>query len=148
MYHWKESAYWNRDKWSKILSQGLDYLHANNVAHGDLKPENLLTNADGSVKIADLGSSHFAVGPSKKTRGTPAFMAPEMCSNQPFDPMKADLWALGACLYSFVFGKGLLHLKNRLLLDPLSSYTMLKRNLKIAFRESLFASFQSQTDSR
>ena len=39
------------------VCQGLDYLHYNNVVHGDLKPENLLTTADGVVKIGDFGSS-------------------------------------------------------------------------------------------
>lgn len=37
--------------------QGLGYLHANHVVHGDIKPANLLRGADGRVKIVDFGSA-------------------------------------------------------------------------------------------
>jgi serine/threonine protein kinase len=42
------------------------------------------------------------------TMGTPAFMAPEMCGlrSTPFAPFPAEVWAVGVCLYMFVFGKG------------------------------------------
>ena len=39
-----------------------------------------------------------------RTVGTPAFFAPEMCEGRPFSARGADLWALGVCLYIFVFG--------------------------------------------
>ena len=37
--------------------QGLEYLHANHVVHGDLKPANLLRGGDGRIKIVDFGSA-------------------------------------------------------------------------------------------
>jgi [calcium/calmodulin-dependent protein kinase] kinase len=40
---------------------GLDYLHYNHVVHGDLKPENLLVTAGGTLKIADFGSARWVV---------------------------------------------------------------------------------------
>jgi [calcium/calmodulin-dependent protein kinase] kinase len=42
------------------------------------------------------------------TVGTPAFFAPEMCGPiaTPFKPFPAECWALGVCLFMFVFGKG------------------------------------------
>jgi len=42
------------------------------------------------------------------TMGTPAFMAPEMCGlrSSPFAPFAAELWAIGVCLFMFVFGRG------------------------------------------
>lgn len=40
---------------SKQILQGLAYLHSKNVAHRDLKPPNILVNAEGVVKVADFG---------------------------------------------------------------------------------------------
>lgn len=89
--------------------QGLDYLHAHKIAHGDLKPDNLLLGANGHVKIADFGSSQLTrVGDLvNRTAGTPAFMAPEMCSGEPYHARLADVWALGVCLYMSIFGETL-----------------------------------------
>ncbi len=89
--------------------QGVDYLHSVGVAHGDIKPDNLLLGADGRVRICDFGSAQLA-SPGEcvlRTVGTPAFFTPEMCRGGPFSARAADLWALGVCLYIFVFGAAL-----------------------------------------
>ena len=39
-----------------------------------------------------------------KTVGTPAFLSPEICAGLPYHGRAADVWALGICLYMFVFG--------------------------------------------
>ncbi len=92
--------------------QGLDYLHTNHVMHGDLKPDNLLLSAGGTVKISDFGSCMVVSEPGgtvSMTLGTPAFMAPEMCQlrSQPYKPFAAEMWALGVCLYIFIYGTGM-----------------------------------------
>jgi len=86
---------------------GLDYLHYNNVVHGDLKPENLLVTAAGQLKIGDFGSARMMgdSSASSKVSGTPAFQPPEVVSGGNEDPVAADVWALGVCLYCFVFGR-------------------------------------------
>lgn len=139
------------------LVSAVDYLHANLIMHGDLKPDNLLLSADGRLTISDFGSAtvlvrtavglcwmrrasfvaascasllnvhratcllmcapayrgFFFLQPHEGTRmsttmGTPAFMAPEMCGlrSTPFAPFPAEVWAVGVCLYMFVYGRG------------------------------------------
>ena len=92
---------------AESLLQGLSYLHANKIAHGDLKPDNFLLATNGHLKIADFGSSQLTrVGDLvNRTAGTPAFMAPEVCSGGAYQARLADVWALGVSLYMFVFGK-------------------------------------------
>jgi [calcium/calmodulin-dependent protein kinase] kinase len=40
-----------------------------------------------------------------KLTGTPAFTAPELVSGNAADPFAADVWALGACLFCFIYGR-------------------------------------------
>ena len=97
---------WPSSDLASVVLQGLDYLHSHKIAHGDLKPDNLLLGANGHIKIADFGSSQLTrVGDLvNRSAGTPAFMAPEMCTGDPYHARLADVWALGACLYMFIYG--------------------------------------------
>ena len=67
----------------------------------------MLLASDGRVKISDFGSArtieHGAT--TVRTMGTPAFLAPEMCAGDPYLGEVADIWALGICLYMFIYGK-------------------------------------------
>ena len=66
----------------------------------DLKLENILMAADGTVKLSDfgLGSLQEAGGDGllRTVCGTPNYAAPEVLLQQPYDGSAADLWSLGA----------------------------------------------------
>ncbi|XP_043064412.1 calcium/calmodulin-dependent protein kinase kinase 1 isoform X2 [Drosophila ficusphila] len=90
---------------------GLEYLHHQKIIHADIKPGNLLLTECGHVKIADLGVCNEFIGENAKisngsTAGTPAFRAPEtlVVGENEYCGKAADVWALGATLYSLVFG--------------------------------------------
>ena len=87
--------------------QGIDYMHSMGMTHGDIKPDNLLLGADGQVRLCDLGSAQRCGADDMmiRTVGTPAFFSPEMCDGRPYSARAADVWALGICLYIFVFGE-------------------------------------------
>ncbi|MEW5301799.1 MAG: hypothetical protein WDW36_004637 [Sanguina aurantia] len=91
------------------MVKALDYLHSNKVVHGDLKPENVLLGAHGTVKLSDFGCSKvFATGNEylERCNGTPAFLAPEMMRpNTRYRGRPTDVYALGACLYTLVYGR-------------------------------------------
>ncbi|KAJ8280182.1 hypothetical protein GJAV_G00051520 [Gymnothorax javanicus] len=89
---------------------GIEYLHFQKIIHRDIKPSNLLLGDDGHVKIADFGVSNVFEGSDaflSSTAGTPAFMAPEMLTDdyKIFSGKALDVWAMGVTLYCFVFGK-------------------------------------------
>eukprot|EP00759_Apiculatamorpha_spiralis_P049616 PhF_6_TR44290/c0_g1_i7/m.68287 len=97
--------------------QGLQYLHNHGVMHMDIKPENILLDADGNAKLADFGVSsvlrdNFELGDVENADfligsvGTPYFMAPEMMKGQTYHGTAADVWALGITLYIYVYGVG------------------------------------------
>jgi len=87
------------------IAQGLDYLHPT-VIHRDLKPQNVLLDKDGRVKIADFGISRFK-DPQRsylsvtQTGGTPNYMAPELFNGTRVDE-KCDIYSLGCILYEAV----------------------------------------------
>ena len=58
----------------------LEHLHQNNVVYRDLKPENVLINYDGYIKITDFGLSRLEVNQNEATTmcGTPEYLAPEI----------------------------------------------------------------------
>ncbi|GBF96243.1 calcium calmodulin-dependent kinase [Raphidocelis subcapitata] len=111
-------------KYVRQVLQGLDYLHANRVVHGDLKPANLLLDSNTRrIKIADFGSSFSpsAAGPAGLGAGaavsagagragasgsfsTPAFRSPESLAAGYQPSFEMDLWALGVCIYMWCFG--------------------------------------------
>ncbi|PVV01300.1 hypothetical protein BB560_004286 [Smittium megazygosporum] len=73
-----------------------------------LKPSNMLLTKDDILKISDFDNSRIVDIDTvlNENSGTPAFMAPELCSTSTQnDEYAADIWALGVVLYSFSFGK-------------------------------------------
>ncbi|KAF0434650.1 Pkinase-domain-containing protein [Gigaspora margarita] len=88
---------------------GFEYLHEHDIVHRDIKPDNLLLSADGILKIVDFGVSEaFTQGNDKmkKSAGSPAFMAPELCvaNRGEISGKAADIWSMGVTLYCLVFG--------------------------------------------
>lgn len=89
------------------LIDALSYMHSHNIAHCDLKPENIMVRTNDnenilSVKLADfelaveVGDDHAL---PKGLRGSKGFMAPEMFHDiAPYNPMKCDIWSLGCVL--------------------------------------------------
>jgi serine/threonine-protein kinase len=85
------------------MCSALHYLHANQVLHLDVKPDNL-TLGD-PPRLLDMGLAHTAAGPLKLRRsmGTPAYMPPEQCTHGQVVP-QSDLYALGVTLYEGTSG--------------------------------------------
>lgn len=97
----------------------LEYLHALQIAHADVRPDNLLRAVNGSVKLNPLGCitheftevrSMSALVQARLAGASPAFLAPELCwiATSPQLPPKSyamDVWAIGAVLYFMLYGR-------------------------------------------
>lgn len=91
----------------EILMQvcnALHFAHERGVLHRDVKPQNVLIGQYGDVYLADWGIAHRTKSPLPPgMAGTPAFMAPEMVTNDAIDA-RTDVYLLGATLHRVLTG--------------------------------------------
>ncbi|KAK1395281.1 Non-specific serine/threonine protein kinase [Heracleum sosnowskyi] len=95
-------------KYFQELISALRFCHANGVAHRDLKPQNLLLDKYGTLKVSDFGLSALPEqaknGLLYTACGTPAYTAPEVVRRNGYDGAKADAFSCGVILFVFLAG--------------------------------------------
>ncbi|KAI1285739.1 cGMP-dependent protein kinase, isozyme 2 forms cD4/T1/T3A/T3B [Halotydeus destructor] len=92
--------------YSGCVCVAFDFLHARNIVYRDLKPENMLLDGRGYVKLTDFGFAKQLQGNGRKTWtfcGTPEYVAPEIILNRGHD-LAADFWSLGVLLFELLTG--------------------------------------------
>ncbi len=94
-------------KITRQIAEALDFAHAHNVIHRDLKPDNVLLDADGNAYLSDFGiakvietSMTFS---GTLVMGTPSYMAPEQVTGGK-PSARTDVYALGAMLFELLVG--------------------------------------------
>ena len=93
---------------AKFLLEAVHLLHTKNIAHRDLKPQNILLKSkkdNANIKLADFGFACRVHTPQSLTTrcGTPTYVAPEILKNIPYD-QSADMWSVGVILYVLLVG--------------------------------------------
>jgi serine/threonine protein kinase/pSer/pThr/pTyr-binding forkhead associated (FHA) protein len=87
------------------MCAAVGYAHVRQIAHLDLKPENMLLHEDGRLVLSDFGLAHLIKqgrleAGSSASWGTPYYMAPEQIRGEP--ELRSDLYALGVILYQLL----------------------------------------------
>uniref|UniRef100_A0A915KU61 non-specific serine/threonine protein kinase n=1 Tax=Romanomermis culicivorax TaxID=13658 RepID=A0A915KU61_ROMCU len=82
------------------------YCHTLNIAHRDIKAENLLFSETLDIKLVDFGFSNYAPEETllQTWCGSPPYAAPELFLGEKYSGQKADVWSLGVVLYILVCG--------------------------------------------
>ena len=97
-------------------ASGLDYAHQSGFIHRDVKPSNLLLDANGNIKILDLGlaklrqkldgdTSGEALTKSNQVMGTAEFLSPEQARSPDRADVPSDIYSLGCTLFFLISGK-------------------------------------------
>lgn len=91
------------------LAEGMRMAHRVGAIHRDLKPDNILLNHEGHVKIVDFGlakmqNAHESITHSNAVHGTPSYMSPEQWEGGTVDH-RSDIFTLGVILYEMIAGQ-------------------------------------------
>lgn len=96
------------------LVLAIEMMHNKNILYRDLKPENVLIDSDGYIKITDFGLSKQNVekNEAKSICGTPEYIAPEIIRKKAYGK-PVDWWTLGAFIYEMLVGTPPFYVSNR-----------------------------------
>lgn len=84
----------------------IEYIHEQDIIYRDLKPNNILIDSDGHIKITDFGLAKEGMVGMDSTNtfcGSPAYLAPELIKDKKFNKA-SDIYQVGVTLYEFLTG--------------------------------------------
>ena len=107
--------------------EAFEYIHKRGIIYRDLKPENLLMDSNGYIKIVDFGFAKKIPAGTKTWTfcGTPEYVPPEIILNKGHDS-SADYWSLGILIYELMAGNPPFTSS-----DPMSTYNIILRGIEV-----------------
>ena len=109
LYHLKKQIRFDDERTRFYISElilALEFLHNNNIIYRDIKPENILIDKTGHIKLIDFGLSKTYKDNNEKIFticGTPFYLAPEVIEKKGYNN-SADWWSLGCLMYEMLSG--------------------------------------------
>jgi eukaryotic-like serine/threonine-protein kinase len=139
------------------LGRGLDELHGRGIVHRDVKPSNVLFDADGRAALSDFGLAR-AVDSTRLTKdgqllGTPHYLAPELIEGAEATPA-TDVYAFGCLLYECAAGEPpfaamrLTELGFAHLAEPAPDLRERRQDIPAEFAEALLAALEKDASAR
>ena len=94
---------------ARQISRGLQAAHEQGIIHRDIKPQNVLIDHKGEVKLMDFGIARMAEAKEGMTQaglivGTPHYMSPEQVQGKQLDP-RSDVYSMGVMIYETLAGR-------------------------------------------
>ena len=158
LFHWlKEHRRFSEPRarlYTAEIGLGLGAMHDINIVYRDLKPENLLIDTEGHIRITDFGLSKDNVtgagaeGGTKTFCGTPEYLAPEILENRGHGKA-VDWWSFGTLLYEMLCGlppfydTNVQRMYNKILLAPLRFPSYISADAKTVLQSLLQTVLQS-----
>ena len=82
----------------------INHLHKKKIIYRDIKPENVMVNVKGYIKIIDFGTVKEIEDRTTTVIGTSHYMAPEITKGEGYS-FQVDIWSIAICMYEFFCGK-------------------------------------------
>lgn len=108
-YHLRKNKRFSEEQSKFYLAQiilAIEFLHKNKVIYRDIKPENIILDSKGYIKLTDFGLAKEDVSDEVGTQtfcGTPEYLAPEIIRGDKYGK-SVDIWCMGILLYEMLFG--------------------------------------------
>eukprot|EP00933_Yihiella_yeosuensis_P042548 TRINITY_DN3716_c0_g1_i1.p1 TRINITY_DN3716_c0_g1~~TRINITY_DN3716_c0_g1_i1.p1 ORF type:complete len:769 (-),score=246.47 TRINITY_DN3716_c0_g1_i1:125-2431(-) len=104
---YNKKGLWGNEKCAQFYVAGtinaFEHLHSKKIIFRDLKPENLLLNDKGHIKLTDMGLAKVVAGKTYTTCGTPDYFAPELIASKGHT-LAVDWWTLGVLTFELLSG--------------------------------------------
>ncbi len=97
--------------WLIQAATALEYIHSKHVIHRDMKPDNMMIDMKGTLKIMDLGlakdclNSDFSMTVTGMIMGSPNYISPEQIKDSKTVDHRSDLYALGISFFQMLTGR-------------------------------------------
>ena len=129
---YNKKGLFGKENHAKFYTAGVvvafNHLHSKKIVFRDLKPENLLLNDEGHIKLTDMGLAKVIIGKTFTTCGTPDYFAPELIASSGHT-LAVDWWTLGILTYELMCGNPPFESAN-----PMQTYQKVKRGIdKVGF---------------